>query len=274
MKLLLIICFAFISMAGFTQQIKATYAVKVNQKYDFNKNATMPKAVADRIKKRMSEPQIFYLHLNREESIYKKEEKLEASNQWTGKSNFRGFGTSNSKITHTNLASKKQTVQQEMFGKVFLIIRNLKQPQWTFTGASKQIGNYTAYQATYTEMQVPPSSQISFGGDKDGEAQKKPDKIPVTVSVWFTPDIPIAAGPEKYVGLPGLILMVQDGNKTLLCTSVQMNVTEKIPLDPPTKGKKVTGKEFYKIREEKIQQMRSRYNNNRSGDSNNRLRIR
>ena len=274
MKLTLITCFALISVAGFTQQIKATYTVKVNQKFDFSANPGMPKAVADRIKKRMSESQIFYLHLNRNESIYKKEEKLEASNQGAGRSSFRRFGTNNSNITHTNLATKTQTVQQEMFGKLFLVSRNLKKPGWTFTGASKQIGNYTAYQATYTQMQVPPSNQMSFGRGKDVETQKEPEKIPVTVSVWFTPDIPIAAGPEKYFGLPGLILMVQDGNKMLLCTSVQMNVTEKIALAPPTKGKKVTGKEFYKIREKKIQEMRLRYKNNRSGDSNDRLRIR
>jgi GLPGLI family protein len=38
----------------------------------------------------------------------------------------------------------------------------------------------------------------------------------VTITAWYTPEIPVSQGPEGYWGLPGLILEVNDG-KTTIC---------------------------------------------------------
>jgi GLPGLI family protein len=100
------------------------------------------------------------------------------------------------------------------------------------------------------------------------------EKVPVTVSVWFTPDIPVSAGPASYFGLPGLVLMVQDDNRVLVCTEVQMNVQDKTKLEAPKKGQAVTQKEFSKIREEKMKEMRERYRNNGNRGKGNRIMIR
>jgi GLPGLI family protein len=42
------------------------------------------------------------------------------------------------------------------------------------------------------------------------------------VTAWYTPEIPVNQGPDKYWGLPGLILEVNDG-KTVLCSKVVLN---------------------------------------------------
>ena len=110
---------------------------------------------------------------------------------------------------------------------------------------------------------------------KDEEKEEEaPKKAPVTVSVWFTPDIPISAGPASYFGLPGLVLMAQDDKRVLVCTEVQMNVKDKIKLEAPRKGQAVTQKEFSEIREKKAEEMRERFRNNGNRGSGNRIMIR
>jgi GLPGLI family protein len=116
---------------------------------------------------------------------------------------------------------------------------------------------------------------MSFGNrnKKEEEEKEAPEKVAVTVSVWFTPDIPISAGPASYFGLPGLVLMVQDDNRVLVCTEVQMNIKDKIKLEAPKKGRAVTQKEFSKIREQKAKEMRDRFQNNGNRGNGNRIMI-
>ena len=257
------------------QLAKATYTMKVRMDMDFTNNPNIPKNVAERIKKRMSEPQSFQLFFDQTQSLYKKEEKLDSPQGERGGMSMR-FGGGDGSITHTDLATRKQTSQQELFGKMFLVSKNMKQREWNFTGESKQIGQYTAYEANYVYMKAPTSFRMSFGNrSKDEEKEKEaPEKVPVTVSVWFTPDIPISAGPASYFGLPGLVLMAQDDNRVLVCTEVQMNVKDKIKLEAPRKGQAVTQEEFSKIREKKTEEMRERFRNNGNRGNGNRIMIR
>jgi ribosomal protein L21 len=67
--------------------------------------------------------------------------------------------------------------------------------------------------------------------------------------------------------------MVQDHNKVLVCTELQMNVKDKIKLGAPKKGQPVTQEEFSEIRKKKTEEMRERYRNNRNRDNGNRRMI-
>lgn len=275
MRAFMITIFIFISSVTFSQQIKATYAIKVKRNVDFSGNPNMPKQVVERIKKRLSEPIKYDLFFDQNQSIYKQQEKLDTPQSGRGGMWARFEGGSQN-IIHTNLATGQQTNQKELFSKLFLINREVKAREWNFTGESKQIGQYMAYEATYTQMQNPPQFRMSFGrrGNNDEEKEKEPEKIEITVSVWFTPDIPISAGPDNYFGLPGLVLMVQDNKKVLVCTEVQMNPEDKIKLTPPKKGDEVTWKEFNEIREKKAKEMRDRFQNNSNRGTQSRVFIR
>lgn len=275
MRILLLALSILVTSISNAQLSKATYTMKVSMDIDFSANPNIPKNVVDRIKKRMSEPQKFHLFFDQGQSLYKKEEKLESPQGERGRMSMR-FGGGSGSIIHTDLAARKQTSQQELFGKLFLVSKDEQNRKWNFTGASKQIGKYTAYEATYTTKQAPDNFRMSFGRRNAGdEKEEKPEKVDVTVSVWFTPDVPISAGPAGYFGLPGLVLMVQDGNRVLVCTEVQLNTAEKFKLEPPKKGVKVTQEEFSKIRDEKSKEMGERFRNNGNRRGNgNRIMIR
>ncbi len=76
------------------------------------------------------------------------------------------------------------------------------------------------------------------------------------ILAWFTADIPVSAGPEKYYGLPGLILEVNvnHGEQVWIATSIDLTVPEKNQLFEPKEGKKVKTDQYIKIQEEKIEE--------------------
>ena len=49
----------------------------------------------------------------------------------------------------------------------------------------------------------------------------------------------------------------------MLCTKIVLNPKEKAEITAPTKGKKITQKEYDKVVAKKVKEMRTRYKNNR-----------
>lgn len=57
------------------------------------------------------------------------------------------------------------------------------------------------------------------------------------MTAWYTPEIPVNQGPENYWGLPGLILEINDGTTTILCSKIVLNAKEKVEIKPSKKEK-------------------------------------
>jgi len=77
-----------------------------------------------------------------------------------------------------------------------------------------------------------------------------------TVTVWYTPEIPVSHGPDKYWGLPGLILEVNADKTHILCSKIIVNPKDKVVIKLPKKGKKVTRKEYEVLMEKQMNQMK------------------
>ncbi|MES2486645.1 MAG: GLPGLI family protein [Bacteroidota bacterium] len=235
----------------------------------------MRKQFEERMKKAMEKT--FILNFDKASSIYKEEEKLDAPGENGGMrmmANFMGGGGKHYK----NVKEKKFALEKEVFGKEFLINDSLTAIAWKMETETKKIGDYTCYKATA----VVPASQSDFrnmrpksqekikaeeeaakkAAEAKGEAPKTNfmDQMEmakeVTITAWYTPEIPINQGPENYWGLPGLILEVSDGRTTILCSKVVLNAKEKVDIKAPTKGKKVTQAEFDDIVTKKMAEMR------------------
>ncbi len=217
----------------------------------------------------------YILTFNKEESIYKEDEKLEAPG-----GGGRGFGGFGSSLTggpkYKNVKSKELLQDQEFFGKQFLIKDELKDLEWTMGSETKQIGQYTVFKATATkaitgfDMQnFRPRGRNQRGeGDKEKDSTKAGDKAeekstdskePRTIEVvaWYTPQIPINQGPDDYWGLPGLILEVSADRTIILCTKIVMNPEEKEDIEKPKKGDVVTQEEYTKITTKKMEEFRN-----------------
>jgi GLPGLI family protein len=148
---------------------------------------------------------------------------------------------------------------------------------------TKQIGNYTAFKATATKKVDELDWTNMRRRNRNNEEKKEEAKLDSTktvkvteeieipkeiaVTAWYTPQIPINQGPGEFWGLPGLILEVQSGRTTILCTKIVMNPEGKKEIKAPSKGKEVTQKEYNATIKKKMEEMREMYGGrNRGGN--------
>ncbi len=208
--------------------------------------------------KRASEKQ-YVLTFNKSESLYEEEKSLEKP-----KNNSDGISVSITYVTagnkYLNTKELSSIVEDNIFGKEFLIVEPLVKPDWKLINETKKIGDYNCFKA---ELVIPVSDkQKQDYEDFLKRDAKKPalfkmnnpeDKV---VAVWYTPEIPVSLGPDNYWGLPGLILEVNDGTNILLCSKVTLSNKEKAKIKVPNTGEKVTQKKFDEIRKKKEDSMK------------------
>ncbi len=236
-----------------------------------NKDMTpeIQKTIEERMKKMFEKT--FILNFDKQASIYKEEEKLDTPGAQTGggmrmmSSMMGGGGT-----MYKNVKEKKYSVDKEFMGKEFLIKDSLPSLKWKMETETRVIGGYNCFKATAKR----PASKTDFRnfrpkkedvpqGTKPNEKDKKTNfmdniELPkeVEITAWYTPEIPINQGPENYWGLPGLILEVNDGKTTILCSKVVLNSKEKIEIKPPTVGKEISQKEYDETVVKKMEELR------------------
>lgn len=89
----------------------------------------------------------------------------------------------------------------------------------------------------------------------------------VAVEAWFTPQIPVPAGPGPYGGLPGMILVVSvdDGHIKYFATEIALGDVEEGLIQRPGKGDEMSQEEYDRMVEEKTEEMRKRFGGRRRG---------
>lgn len=254
----------------------STSDIKANLSGNKDITPEMQKMIEERMKKMFEKT--FILNFDKSASIYKEEEKLEAPGQGQG-----GFRMMSSMMggggTHyKNVKTKMFTVDREFMGKEFLVKDSLPKLEWKMESETRQIGNYMCYKATAVKAtnksdfrNFRPKKDADKKDDTKKDAAKTDEKTDsdkktnfmdqfdmpkeITITAWYTPEIPVSQGPEGYWGLPGLILEVNDGKTTILCSKLVLNPKEKTDIKAPTNGKVVTQKEYDEIVTKKMEEM-------------------
>lgn len=263
---LLFLIVTSISAQGF--QGKAIYQTKSTIEMDLA-GSGIP---ADRIKRiqEMMKNQLektYTLTFNKTASIYKEEEKLDQGGG-RGGMRFMMMGGAGSGKHYKNTQTKTSSKENEFSGKNFLIKDDLITYEWKMEQETKMIGENLCFKATTVVERPVQNNSFRFGrrnnNDEEKKEEPKEDMVElVIVTAWYALDIPVSHGPNDYWGLPGLILEISDGNTQILCTKIVLNPKEKDEITEPKKGKVVTQKEYDKILEEKMKEMRERMGNER-----------
>lgn len=278
MKRIITSFFLCISVAVFSQanfQGKAIYQSKTTVDTDFGgrqMSEEQKKRILERMKNMLEKTYI--LNFTKKESIYKEEEKLEAPGSGRG---FRFGGFAGGVTTYKNVKEGKLLESTEFFGKNFLITEKAEQPKWELGSETKQIGNYTCFKATLVKKTSAFDWRNMRRRNRDNEEKKDTSNVKkvtdeveipkeIVVTAWYTPQIPVSNGPGEYWGLPGLILEINEGRTTILCSEITMNPSDKIDIKEPAKGKEITREEYNKVVKEKMEEMRERFRSRRGGN--------
>jgi len=255
-------------------QGEATY--KSKRKVDIKLDSTqMGSEMADQMMEMLKKQfeKTYILDFNKEESIYKEEEAL-AAPQPQGM-NVVMVMSGGSDVLYKNIKEKRFTNQNESFSKVFLIKDKLNDIEWILGEETKNIGDYTCFKATTTREIEDIESDVSFNGDKDlSTTDEAPKMKEITITAWYTPQIPVSAGPGNYHGLPGLILEVNDGSETVICSKIVINPKNASEIVEPDTGKELTQEAYDKIMEKKMKEMEERYRSNDRGRDGESVEIR
>lgn len=242
------------------QEFQGVATYKSHRKVDLtiddkSQNPELEKQLHEQLRQQFQ--QEYTLTFNKNESLYKKNEKLEKPNPMAGGVVVRI--SDGSDLVYKNIKENRFTNKTEMFGKLFLIKDSLKNRNWQLGTETKNIGEYTCFKATFTEEYT----VQTFSTDNASESVTKER----TTTAWYTPQIPVSNGPADFYGLPGLILEINDGELTLICSKIVLNPSEKVEIEEPSKGKEISQEEFDKIREKKTQEMMDNFQS-RNSDGN------
>ena len=198
----------------------------------------------------------YVLTFNKEESIFEEDEKLDAMSGATD-SWGKNFSPGNQ---YKNVKTNSFVQNQEFYGKQFLVKDSLQKIDWKMESETKQIGNYTCFKATASI----PNSELNWYNfswndirQSASTEENEEKEIEMTeVVAWYSPQIPVSQGPSEFWGLPGLILEVNIGNTTMLCSKIVINPEEKTKIEAPEKGKLVAKMEYKEIITGKMKEMR------------------
>ena len=255
----------------------ATYKTqrKVDIKIDSTQmNSDMQAKMMEMMKKQFQKT--FTLTFDREVSIYREEESLDKPQMGGNGYQIQMLGGGGADVLYKNSKEKRYTDQKDTMGKIFLVKDELDAMDWKLESDSKYIGEYQCYKATYTKMVEKPEIFSNSGTTNDDE--KDEDKVPEyeerTITAWYTPQIPVNNGPAMYHGLPGLILEIQDGKLTVMCSKIVLNPEDKMTIEEPSKGKEVNQDTYDDIMDKKAKEMMERFAPRKGNQSGTHIEIR
>jgi GLPGLI family protein len=253
---------------------KAIYKTSEKSSFKFGEGQKgVDDKMQEELKKRIQKmnQKTFILEFDRKTSTYKEEVSLESPKPKIGGagvfiSSLGGSG--NKSIYYKDIREKRFVNQTEIQGKRFLVKDKLPEINWELSSETKNIGTYTCYKATYSKEVE--NKNVTF---KNGESVEEIKKETILITAWYTTQVPVSNGPDNYQGLPGLILEVNDGKTTIVCTEIILNPSQKIKIEEPKKGKVVSQKKFTKIEKQKSDELMEKFKGRNGLDMGNGINI-
>lgn len=159
--------------------------------------------------------------------------------------------TGTNDVSYVDYANRRKVEQREVMEKSFVIADTLAAGNWKVFDESKEILGYKVFKAT-TQNTV---SRMRMSME-NGEMKREPYTDTVSVVAWFTPEIPVSAGPDFQGQLPGMILELSTNNGQSVTRAVEISAKANTAKIKEPKGKKLTPVEFQKERDRLMEEMR------------------
>lgn len=224
---LLPVFFLFIHIA----QAQIAGRISFEEKIDLHRNIPLEQS---HYKNMMPEFNIvkWELTFDGDKSLYQRFIETELKGASANQSYWMRMGKEN-RVIYKDLKEQKLVDSREFMQKQFLIKGFTTSRKWKIGSNQKNILGYHCLEA-YCQL----------------------DSV-TALKAWFSPQLNISNGPEDYQELPGMILQIDinNGERTITATQIQLDNVDTSVIVPPTKGKEITSHEFEKLREEKIKEI-------------------
>lgn len=264
----IITCFVCIFLVSFKPPVQefqgqAVYTYKAKMElgnWGARMSEAQKKQIAARLKNRLEKT--YTLNFNKVESVFDEEDKIDAM---SGATDSWGNNFSQGE-QYKNVKENALVQSQEFYGKQFLVKDELLKIDWKMGSETKQIGQYTCFKATasiptkdltWYDFSWSDLRSNTTQTDSTAAGNEEPEIEMTDVEAWYTLQIPVSHGPAEYWGLPGLILEVNAGSMTMLCSKIVLNPKDKIKIEAPDKGKEITKSAYQETIQEKMLEMRN-----------------
>jgi GLPGLI family protein len=120
----------------------------------------------------------------------------------------------------------------DVLGKTYIVEDSLKAPRWIILNEMKEIAGHACMNASYNDTL---------------KKQK--------VIGWYALDMPISGGPERFFGLPGMLLGIDINNGALVLEADKIDLkplTTELDFPKKAKGKKIKEKDYIGILRKQI----------------------
>ncbi|AWK04519.1 hypothetical protein HYN56_09860 [Flavobacterium crocinum] len=133
---------------------------------------------------------------------------------------------------------------KEIVGDNFLICDSLPKYDWKVSTEVKKIGKYTCSKANFTNSII----RYKRIPSPNGGFETKPETEVISGEAWYAAEIPVSNGPDRFHGLPGLILEVtyNQGKSKMICTEIEINNDQKQKIELPTDKKAISEEQYWK----------------------------
>lgn len=225
------IFFSFLSISVYTQIQKASiqYNIKFrlknpNNKKDFFNNSDILNAFEDL--------KIHLLYYNNKSMLYA--ESMMSLSDGTDLNDELARTISGVKSAYFCDIPKNSIIRTTEFdGNKYIISSNFDKRKWILTNESKMIKGFKCYKATTVNKFI----------------SRKGDIVSKDIFAWYTPDISIPLGPKDYVGLPGLILELAEGQNGVIfyIEKIELNSKKKMTIKIPEDDNIITEDDFTNI---------------------------
>ncbi len=148
-------------------------------------------------------------------------------------------------LLYKNLKLKESLFATEYSGSRLIVKDTIPVYNWQLTNETKMIGNYLCYKASVKRVET----EWEVTKRKDGSFSKIQIEKPRYTVAWYTTQIQISHGPNKYGGLPGIILEMEIDDMVsptkITAIEVQINPKRLVKIKRPNKGEVVYGIEGF-----------------------------
>jgi len=243
MKKLLTLAFVSFSLLSRAQQTSGLITYEQTLSLAIENTKDMPEGLADMLSKPQKTEKVLFFSASA--ALYENKEKdnKDQSEELTeGDMKINISRAAPEEKTYLDLQAKKEIAEKDLMGRKFLVTGPLNTLSWKMTGRQKKILDRSCMEA--------------FADKGEGDS----------VTVWYTPDIPVSAGPETLSGLPGMILEAHIGKHLhLLATRIEEDPSGGKKIKEPAKGKKITAEEFERLAKEKSEELKKQYGAGKDG---------